>query len=295
MITITKSLVTFILICVLLLVSTYVSLAQQEHDTWHEPTTHEHGDPVPSWANEWLIANNEQPFVYGGVERSSPLENVLKHECFKGASTTNADNSVEGYLRYHGCTNALDHNQFHSVKAIMRDAAGNVILFMQGHIDAGTERISATQQQGFGRGINPLTRILFVVDQLAFDLKLRTEVWYPEPGPYLTALGMGKLDMAFYIESTTIHNTDKLTGVKGLRRVIEFWWQPPRSGLVTGWFCTTLDGMIADCDEPETLRQYISPNIMQHVKATPSGQRIFTVNKTYERIGWPCPACGFPN
>ncbi len=56
---------------------------------WHAPgshddlNVHEHGDAPPDWADEFSMASFGHPVMFGGDE-STPNENVLKHQAYKG-------------------------------------------------------------------------------------------------------------------------------------------------------------------------------------------------------------------
>jgi len=48
---------------------------------------HEHHDCAPKWADDWSVANLGQRIRYGGDEASSSMENLMKHQSFKGIHT----------------------------------------------------------------------------------------------------------------------------------------------------------------------------------------------------------------
>lgn len=92
---------------------------------------HEHGDCAPAWANAFSIANFGHPVIFGGDERSSDVENVMKHQAFKGVvfnanrGDTNTANDVIIFLRYHAASNPMDRvSPFHSYERYILDRTG---------------------------------------------------------------------------------------------------------------------------------------------------------------------------
>jgi hypothetical protein len=93
---------------------------------------HEHGDAPPVWTDEWSRTQFGHPVIWGGDE-STPNENILRHQAYKGfhfpASSTGG---TELYIRHHSMSNPHGRSAaFHSYEVYARDATGNV-SFWQG-------------------------------------------------------------------------------------------------------------------------------------------------------------------
>lgn len=94
---------------------------------------HEHGDAPPAWANSFSNSNFGYPVIFGGDEASSPMENTMKHQAFKGISMTIGDAClVDLFIRYHAASNPADRSSaFHSSEVYAKDCAGNISFWQR--------------------------------------------------------------------------------------------------------------------------------------------------------------------
>jgi len=251
-------------------------------DSWHAPTTHEHGDAPQQWVTDFSQSTFGHGVVYGGDERSSDAENTMKHEAFKGFIIPSAAGG-QGYLRYHGASNPHDRSaQFHSYELYYRDRAGGVSFF-QGVYDTGDPRPYPDGRRCVRRisldGDCPgsLRPALLVTDLTSFQQGIGCEQWY--------AFGRGSWapEIAFTIcGSTTYYNANENanamdratwqpTGSLGLHRRAEYFWFPMYTNL-TGWFCARQDGSVAASGlagptcPVGSLPEYIAPTLRQDAR-----------------------------
>jgi hypothetical protein len=176
--------------------------------------------------------------IYGGDEQT-PNENALKHNAFKGFTTTM--DGVELYVRVHAQSNPHGRAaQFHSYEIYARDPSGN-ISFWQGWTNCGSPDTARFPRSQGDPGIRPG---MLVVDQAAWGWDLgwtigeTTTIWHP--GEHLNEP----------------HNqaTWTTTGSYGLTRRFEGAWygsvsqyapnrvNPP----IDQWFCATLQGQVTN-------------------------------------------------
>jgi hypothetical protein len=258
--------------------------------SWHAPTTHEHGDAPPQWVTDWSMEQFGHGVIYGGDEQT-PNENAIKHNAFKGFTTTM--DGVELYFRVHAQSNPHGRMaQFHSYEIYARDPSGN-ISFWQGWTDCGSPDTNRFPRSQGDPGIRPG---MLVVDQAAWDAGIRFEQWYCMGSAWSWDLGwtIG--------ETTTIwrpgeHLNDPMnranwttTGSYGLTRRIEAAWYGPDSQYAPNrgnppkdqWFCATLQGQITSVG--------VNPN------SCPSGQVPQYIASTMVSVEFPGNAVqkGFP-
>lgn len=271
----------------------------------HAPTTHTHFDCEPQWVTNYITANpqifgGQTRVIYGGDEASSPAENTMKHNCFKGHLLRYiAPNGLTGevYHRNHACSNPMDRaSQPHSQETYIRDTSGGV-SFLQGHYDTGdpeTRRICIHLEPQ-----HPNTRpVIFVTCQADLDAGIYDEQWYYQ-------IGFGA-DVSYRIghattiyqpgENATAHDMSTWYlnphGTLGLWPTISWfiyripWAQPD------GAFCATPQRVIVPCGTSGSLPQYFAPTLWADIN--PATNRI-EANDTARAKPLSCPQCQVPN
>ena len=209
---------------------------------------HEHGDAPPQWAEDFSQRNFGHPIIYGGDELSSPLENTMKHQAYKGFLLRL--NGVDIYYRYHAASNPMDRMAaFHSYELYARDGSGNV-SFWQGLYFSGYP--DNPLQRGNRRDMD-IARDDFIIsspDLQDWNNGKRCEQWYMHGGLWAWDVGLTicnattlfsygehlgtPMDMATWV----------LTGETGLGRRLEMTHYGANNPLVQGvavpldrWYC----------------------------------------------------------
>jgi len=257
-----------------------VGVCGESKTAWHPSvvsgcdTHHEHGDAPASFATTFSQDTFGHGVEYGGDEASSPMENSMKHEAFKGFLIPSVTASgSQGYLRYHAASNPADRAaQLHSYEFYYRDRAGNVSFF-QGVYDVGNP---APYPQGArvprrlgDPGFRP---IMLVVDQQTWNQGIRCEQWYMfgnggwAPEFSLTICNTTTFYNAAENATAMDQSTWQATGDFGLTRRAEFFWYPSRVQGFSGWFCANPDGssgqpQMGSSTCTQGLPQYIAPSL----------------------------------
>jgi hypothetical protein len=239
---------------------------------WHAPGSHdglnphEHGDQPPAWADEFSIANFGHPVMFGGDERSSDTENVMKHQAFKGvAYRVNGGSScpVDVYFRYHAASNPMDRAfAFHSYELYMLDCQGGKSfrqgVYWVGYPEFRSQRMSRYNEQPgtlLPDGSTAPGRDQFILSSpdnrdwfgLNGILQTRCEQWYafagPHGGEFSITICQATTRFSYDEHLTNYHDmsTWDLTGSTGLGRRFEISLYGPNSPVPTnqpaGWFC----------------------------------------------------------
>jgi hypothetical protein len=265
---------------------------------WHAPGTHdnlnrhEHGDSPQPFFESWSTLELGRGITYGGDEASSPTENSMKHQAFKGIRAK-SDAGGDVYLRYHAASNPMDRAaQFHSYEVYYRDVSGN-ISFWQGWYNTGDPTTDARCPRR--RPTLPCEDqrpIILVVDQNAWNAGIRGEQWYmfgsPESGVSWD-MGLTILNATTIYkdtENTTAMDVSSwtLTGDKGMQRRSDGFWHLGRGGGGTdliGWYCAEYLGDVVSVGNKNcptgSLPQYISPTLGKDARPDGFGNT---------RIGW---------
>ncbi|PIR38337.1 MAG: hypothetical protein COV34_01890 [Candidatus Zambryskibacteria bacterium CG10_big_fil_rev_8_21_14_0_10_42_12] len=209
---------------------------------WHAPgahdglNPHEHGDEPPAWANEWSIEKFGHPVIWGGDE-STPKENEMKHQAYKGYSMTAS--GVELYIRFHAQSNPHGRSgPLHSYEVYAKDQSGGV-SFWQGWMFFGYPEMRnqrMTRAGEFGGyddtyGITWPGRDQFIIaspDQEDWNDYKRCEQWYGTANSFLSwDFGLTICEAStFFIPDEhkgDIMNKDtwNKTGAFGLKRRLE--------------------------------------------------------------------------
>lgn len=255
---------------------------------WHAPgahsglNVHEHGDSPQDFFQAWSIATFGHSIVYGGDEASSPMENGMKHQAFKGIrAVTVAGGQV--YLRYHAASNAMDRAaQYHSYEVYYRDTAGN-ISFWQGLYDSGDPNTDARcPRRNPAIACENQRPIILVVDATSLQQGIASEQWYLAGSPQsgvswdMGVTIIGSTTIYQVGENATAHdyNSWVLTGNLGLTRRSDGFWYRGRGGggtSVIGWFCAEPLGRIVSAGSQTcpagSLPQYIAPTLARDARS----------------------------
>jgi len=272
--------------------------------TWHPPTDHEHGDQPPTWAEIWSQQQLGHGIVFGGDEASSPAENAIKHNVFKGMlGASEAGGAL--YWRYHAGSNPLDRSaQYHSYEVYYKDTSGG-ISFWQGHYDAGDP---APGPARFPRRLGETgTRpVILVVDAQTYpNNPSNCEQWYMFSQGWSWDFGLTICgSTTLYSTSENATASDQSTwilspdGNAGVHRRGDGSFYPSRVP-ITGWFCSgpKTSAIVSTGDKTcpvgtGALPQFLAPSLAADARNDGFGnERIrFVIEKDF-----PCTACVVPN
>lgn len=229
--------------------------------SWHAPAAHdgmnvhEHGDKPPQWADDWSNKNFGHPVMFGGDEMSSPMEQSMKHQAYKGFLANL--NGVDLYIRYHAASNPADRSSaFHSYEVYARDASGNISfwqgLYWSGYPEFKTQRMTRTDEEPTATNAGRDQFIIGSPDVSDWNKFLRCEQWYTTGGLWswdiaITICGATTyFNYGEYLNDPMNPSTWKPTGDLGLSRRLEVTHYGVTNPNITGekvpvnqWYCVS--------------------------------------------------------
>ncbi len=219
---------------------------------------HEHGDRPPQWADDFSQKNFGHTVVWGGDE-STPDENMMKHQAYKGFSM-NAS-GVDLYLRHHSQSNPHGRSApFHSYEVYAKDSSNNVSFWQgwgfYGYPEIRSQRMTRRNEQPGYDAVNKITwpgRDQFIIsapDETDWNNYLRCEQWYGHAGVWSWDLSITICGSSTYYSvdehlGTIMDKTSwKRTGATGSTRRLEVTHYGPQNPKVNGeilptdtWYC----------------------------------------------------------
>lgn len=244
---------------------TPVPLPTTYMDRWHGVgrhdglNYHEHGDPPPTWADEFSLTHFGHLVIFGGDE-ATPDENTLKHQGYKGfLLTPEQTGGVEIFIRYQALSNPQGRSAaLNSYEVYAKDPSGNV-SFWQGWAFFGypelTSQRMARRHETPGDGY-PGRGKFFIAspDEIDWQAYVTCEQWYGHGGMWSWDIGVmmcGNTAFFSYDEHLGPYwdmNTWRPTGSHGRDRRIEASHYGPENPLAPNvlslpydqWFCVEL-------------------------------------------------------